>query len=434
MSGLGPTRRHLLTVPLAVGLAVESGCSSPQPPASSPTAARTIDVHCHLFNARDIPVEPFIREVVLREYPLADVIAEPVILLAQGILELGAMSANHEAQLLRQQASGLTTFAAVELPDIRDEDGLIQDRVRRAVTQMEAPNLQQLQEFGPTPQARMTPALDRFLRDLIKRTGADAQIAPPRSGELSPEAVLGVSPDAAAVAIASIGGEIRGIILLASLLTLPRASLAERLRALPRRGGNEIVFFAPAMVDYGYWLNAERVTTPLAEQVDVMSAIASRKGSPFAVHAYVSFCPWRQMMEPGQLDTVKDAILNMGCIGVKVYPVMGFLPYGNADASDKGDYPRRLRDTGKDWATRLDHALGQLYDFCVAEDVPILTHCSQSQDTSDAAGRRAPPAAWGEVVREGRWPTLRVSLGHFGGFWGLTKPGLDGWTAGRLDG
>ena len=49
---------------------------------------------------------------------------------------------------------------------------------------------------------------------------------------------------------------------------------------------------------------------------------------------------------------VKDAVEQRGFIGVKLYPVMGFLPYGNAEA-DPAAYPARLRQTGPDRKDRL---------------------------------------------------------------------------------
>jgi predicted TIM-barrel fold metal-dependent hydrolase len=77
--------------------------------------------------------------------------------------------------------------------------------------------------------------------------------------------------------------------------------------------------------------------------------------------------------------------------------------------------------------------LAQLYDFCGHEDVPILAHCSLSQDPSDAAGRRGSPKAWGAALAPDRWPTLRLNLGHFGGVWSLPRPHPDGWTQEAVD-
>ena len=211
---------------------------------------------------------------------------------------------------------------------------------------------------------------------------------------------------------------------LAQLVTRPRTELVQRLITLPARNDGDVALLVPALIDYSKWLNEE--SSPLRDQIDVMSAIARRPG-PYAVHPYVPFCPWRQMVEPGHLAMVKDAVEQRGFIGVKLYPVMGFLPYGNAEAPDPDAYPPRLRQTGPDWAARLDQGLAALYDWCIAEDVPVMAHCSYSQFPSAAAGKRGSPQAWRPVLD--RWPGLRLNLGHFGGFWDLAEVGSNGWTA-----
>ena len=424
------SRRSVLRLPAALGL---SGCvpHAPPPPLPPATALRAIDVHCHIFNARDIPIEPFIREVVLREYPLASIATEGMIVLAQAILRLGAVSALDEARELRGDPMLESIVPADErLPAKLDDKALVRDRTERALRRMMGPRAAVAEESVAGPPARVPPNLDRFLRDLIARTGEGVETESVQPARRRAGRAGALDPAAAGRAVASIGGEITGIALLASLLTLPRAELADRLRGLPRSDGGDVSFFTPAMVDYEYWLNAVGATTPLSQQVEVMSALAAKKGRSYAVHAYVSFCPWRQMVEPGQIETVRDAILNKGCIGVKLYPVMGFLPFGNAAAPDKPAYPERLRRLGPDWAERLDAALAELYDFCVLKDVPILAHCAPSQNTSTAAGQRAAPWAWEAVLSKPRWAGLRLNLGHFGGVWGLKTPNSDdGWTA-----
>ena len=51
-----------------------------------------------------------------------------------------------------------------------------------------------------------------------------------------------------------------------------------------------------------------------------------------------------------------------GAIGVKVYPPVGFKPFGN----------------GGSLGGMLDEQMRQVLRFCLTEDVPILAHCSFS--------------------------------------------------------
>jgi len=116
-----------------------------------------------------------------------------------------------------------------------------------------------------------------------------------------------------------------------------------------------------------------------------------------------------------QFSLVKDAILTKGFVGIKIYPLMGFRPTGNA-SQPAGIYPARLQKLD-DFAARLDIVLNELYAWCVANDVPIMAHCSFSQYSSVAGGRLGGPQGWFEVLQTYR--TLRLNLAHAGGVWNL---------------
>lgn len=116
-------------------------------------------------------------------------------------------------------------------------------------------------------------------------------------------------------------------------------------------------------------------------------------------------------------------MLNKGFVGVKLYPLMGFRPYGNADAPDPENYPELLRQGHPQWGTLLDQAMGALFDWCANEDVPIMAHCSWSQYPSKAAGNHGNPTAWKAVFTQTRWKNLRVNLAHLGGLWNMVPGG-----------
>lgn len=384
-----------------------------------PDTAYAIDVHCHVFNARDLPIASFVLDVVLEGQPVGGLPLVPLVTLVSLVMNRSAWSPQRE---LRELERGRTPA----------DDDVIQADIERAAADLltntpdAAAFRQKAVELLSGDGARLATAEalgDGDLELLDRLANRDPSRAA-RSLALSPRARMGALPAEAARGVTTIEDEVTGVFRLAQLVTRPRTELVQRLITLPARNNGDVALLVPALIDYGKWLN--EVSSPLRDQIDVMAAIARRPGS-YAVHPYVPFCPWRQMVEPGLLAMVKDAVEQRGFIGVKLYPVMGFLPYGNAEAPDPDAYPPRLRQTGPDWAARLDQGLAALYDWCVAEDVPVMAHCSYSQFPNPAAGERGAPTAWRPVLD--RWPGLRLNLGHFGGFWDLAEVGSNGWTA-----
>ncbi|TWB18439.1 amidohydrolase family protein [Nitrospirillum amazonense] len=308
------------------------------------------------------------------------------------------------------------------------------------------------------PPARPTPSATSFLAAVAKLQPGDP--VPGLSGDermetkslqpnvvsplakLTPEALA----DAAAQGVVQHASNQSGIFYMIGLLIGYRTELVRRLMTLPAANdAKDIALITPAMIDFSFWLDHRaddpsdptpasdpQDVTPLADQINVMSYIARIKTDQtetprkYAVHPFVSFCPWRQIAEQcrgvptaqQQFAKVQDAILQHGFMGVKLYPVMGFLPIGNAAAADKAAYPRRLQALGPHWAEKLDQALKDLYDWCIKHDVPVMAHCSFSRYPNDAAGHRGAPAAWVKVFDAG-YRNLRLNLSHCGGIWDL---------------
>jgi predicted TIM-barrel fold metal-dependent hydrolase len=109
------------------------------------------------------------------------------------------------------------------------------------------------------------------------------------------------------------------------------------------------------------------------------------------------------------IDIVRHAVELGGFAGVKLYPPSGFLPIGNG-----ARFGERI-------GFKLDAALRALYAYCVAEEVPILTHAACSNGFGDGYSELASPAGWVGVLRE--YPELRLCFGHFGHLHGVTEPG-----------
>jgi predicted TIM-barrel fold metal-dependent hydrolase len=197
-----------------------------------------------------------------------------------------------------------------------------------------------------------------------------------------------------------------------------------------------IDLYVPLMIDYAYWF--ENSGEPhIADQIAYVHdhVVLPYEGH---IHPFVPFDPARELAyqhgipgpdgQPEQhssLALVRDAILNKGFIGVKVYNTLGYRPLGNAQVD--AHRQRIYRENGLEryleadaqkafTGEALDRVLRDLYRFCVEEQVPITAHCLSCgieayEGASFDFGR---PIYWEEVFAE--FPELHLNLAHFG--WG----------------
>jgi len=424
------TLAGLVAAPALGRVAAQVRLPSPLAASDSRGSIPTIDIHCHVFNARDLPIPGFVTDVYLNDQPKAiEVPAGTVIWFLSQLMDAAAISAKDEATDLEKHPRPLVGFKPLS------HTILIADNVRRTAQRLTLPTPQTQSEIdaldrriaAALAQAATQRNIPLRMPTVQERQAFLRSLAAFGNPAFTTNPQLGLTPDALALGASKSPGQLVGALYLASLLTQSRAELTDTLATLPKRYASDVRFFAPALVDYSYWLDDFENVSSLDDQIGVMSDVAARKGRPFAVHPYVSFCPWRQMVEPKQFDSVKDAIQSRGFLGVKLYPVMGFLPTGNAHADPAG-YPDKLRKTRPDWAKALDESLAKLYKWCADEGVPILAHCSDSQAPSAAAGLRGGPKGWQDVVANGGFSGLRLNLGHLGGLWDLAKPSHNDWT------
>jgi predicted TIM-barrel fold metal-dependent hydrolase len=139
------------------------------------------------------------------------------------------------------------------------------------------------------------------------------------------------------------------------------------------------------------------------------------------VHSFVPFCPfkqvafWRGLTKDDPMALVQNAVLERGHIGVKMYPPMGFRPLDNA--SLPANYwigtPVRQPLPNPALGADLDAALGALYTWCLANDVPVMAHTSPSNNPDKKYKPDVTaPEHWAKVLKA--YPGLRVNFGHFG--------------------
>ncbi len=264
----GPSRREILGGALALG-----ACTRPvRAPARRFDEPIVVDVHCHDFNASDLPITGFIARTI------------------PGLSEITSGLTPIPEQILRRVVGTIHGWLNAEAPSADAEVPELRAALARGGL------------IGPaTPLPLPREVFDRLA----------AQIG----------SLLGIDP-------AALG---EGFFQLAETLHLvshPRARIAATLATIYPT----VSLFAPLMVDYDAW-TGDHAASSLASQVaanELCARLSIRGciGRPGArLHPFIAFDPLRN----GGLAIVQQAVLRAGFIGVKIYPPVGFLPIGNAD-------------------------------------------------------------------------------------------------------
>ena len=339
-----------------------------------------------MFNATDIPVNGFIHHVALHDGlmsgPLADLAARLVSgapgyaadkARLSGILGVAALTAAAAVVPQAGAPAGAPAGAGADLGAvIEDAFGA---EVQQAVSELSDEEVALIQNEAPPGQPALSAA-------------AEAAV---------PEAI-------------SLDTPVR-FVRWAKLFCQSRVDLATLYY---RFFSSEVGLAVPMLVDLSSGLN-DKAQTTLAQQVelfDMLSRASMRgliPGAPqLRLHPFVGFDPMRALADGAAGTTValvKDAVLNKGFIGVKVYPEMGWSPFQNTAAN--AGTPER--------AQALDAILDDFFGWCADEQVPVTAHCNHSNYPSQnaEAANYGSPDEWLSVLAA--HPGLRLNLGHFGG-------------------
>ena len=173
------------------------------------------------------------------------------------------------------------------------------------------------------------------------------------------------------------------------------------------------------------------------EQAAALSAVACSsdpdlKGRDLAFMAFDPNAAIEQVgggwqVRAGALADLRKAVDEHGCIGVKLYPLMGFRPSGNAQAIGADGQPMGLQR-----GQACDEALERLYGYCVSKALPIVAHTRwEGAWACPGARGNADPELWRPVLVA--HPTLRLDLAHLGGAEFLTGAAPAGWALTVVD-
>ena len=371
-----------------------------------------IDSHCHIFNLADLPVEQFLRQVQFRERGTPFI--GSVIRFVKK-LQRRSMGYRTEVKAIDRRG-GPAAVASVRTRAFQGEDPDVERAVDLALAETLSTSKKEDTKFrGFSPGKPEDEADDKFKAFLARKygftRGPDGSYAKETTRRWKSDSFSDPEEDDASRTLDW-----------GKLLTRSRMKITDNMIRTfsPSRGHASVNLYTPALVDFEYWLN-ERTPTSIPQQIDLMERITVAQGG--LIHGFVSFCPWRQIDEEARgrkktaLDRVEDAILNRGFIGVKLYPPMGFQPFGNASLKSK-DFPPHL--AGKPYARgfgkALDRALLRLYDLCIKHDFCIMVHTAPTQHAAAGYDQRAHPKHWHPVLAMPKYANLRVNLAHCGGF------------------
>jgi len=446
--------------------------------------ATIVDIHSHVFNADDLPIDGFVKKLFSAPALVTGILSVPLDRLTQW-----RAPGDELLELLRLLGPGAELEGAA--PDVVVEDPLVTDAELEAQLAAEwqrfgllpeAPAPDGLESMAPPPTdaqledalAAAPPAAVRELEAWLEDIDPAFAAMPADDGLEIFGGVFGkVAKLKQAVALF-----VTGLRLITRYRYQVAAALAETYPS--------VSLFVPALVDFAA-TTGDRPSADIRTQIAIHSLVArlsiagALPGSPNTrIAPFVPFDPYREVAETalklwdpdqgvrntyvpfadpagagpadryfrgipfdparartlrepkvdefgtpfldlagvtGAVDLVRHAIERGGFLGVKMYPPAGFLPLGNA-----------LRFGGTK-GEQLDAALRALYAYCVALDVPILTHAAHSNGFDDSWNSFAGPDGWELVLAE--FPSLRVCLGHFGHFHGVgvdgANPLVDGW-------
>ena len=253
-------RRTLLRGLAASAGGWTSGCVHHTP--SAPEYA-AIDTHCHVYNATDIPIKGFVKNVA---FGSNGAISDAIATFLAAIMEACSLTAAHESLEIDNGTIPILTL------NKKDEDQLFDDTVGRVADQLIAQSIT---------------GHSAAQKDLMKMFNSFA--AGKSQGSYTGSDV--------AKGVRASPGQIFGVFRMAFLMTRRRLELVRRLAKLPEHYPTEAKLLVPSMLDIHLWLGQDKPRSPHADQIALMTKIAIKHGGDFGVHGWVSYCPWRQIKD-----------------------------------------------------------------------------------------------------------------------------------------
>ena len=431
---------------MALGLAGTAGACAPCPDFIMPPPGRMKvgDAHTHLFNASDLPVGGFMRDVLAPVYLDGFPEVVPALVdIALKVLKFFSMSAEQELRERVPPWRGPSTepvsaeaFASrvaghMEAEIARggretgpaDPENDLADSHRALALVIASAGAQQEQQ----EQDRNPDRVDRAALSRIARLGA--AVVPP-GGTVR----MMATRERAARELDAV--DVMSIIRWAFLMVQPRCSHLHKYLAFAEGSGEaEVKVMINLLVDYDKWLDdAPARGSWHDKQVSFWTSYSRAVRERVDIHSFAGFDPLKHAEQAargqtGYLEELRgwftagpDAPHKVS--GFKVYPPMGFRVIGNARREPRKDRAgARVEKYWKDdpvlkafdLNTRLDASLDAFFDMCCETGAPVMTHARHSNEASTGSGADASLKYWharAERQFDKTGKKLRACMGH----------------------
>lgn len=422
ISGLGATGCCLAPVKPTIVASCSTNNSSflagPEVRAAWAKPQRYFDAHTHFFNARDVPVagflsksvahsikNPKIRELVIALAPIAEALSK---LAPTPKLEFDDLCSAPSLKALSLQDANDALDREIEQRRDRTAEELYGEIVRRSerIPALVNGATSDAKARGPNALRNQATSFSKdFVVEALRDGGAlrdrdTNRLVPQRISELSTEEAL----------VASIKGALQFV----GFMLAPRH---HNLRTYIKRNAQHspnlpLSGCFAAMVDLNYWLDCPAKSSHMEDQVRLHEQLALL--SQGFMLPLVGYNPWVDIKErKASLDLVERAVKKHGCVGVKIYPPMGFHPFNNAGM------PIETSEKRPD-LIELDERLASLYELCDSLGVPVMAHANESNGRDASHDALGGVAGWkalrdGEGTVKANIKSLFVNAGHFGG-------------------
>jgi len=165
-----------------------------------------------------------------------------------------------------------------------------------------------------------------------------------------------------------------------------------------------------ALVDFDYFLGKKPICSCLHDQVLLNKALAQLfKGYYFPM---VGYNPWTDIEESEKsFKLIEEAVQAHGFIGIKIYPSIGYFPYGNTGPDFCAKQPNQPADRHQ-----MDRNLRKMYRLAQDLKIPVMGHSGPGMGQTLCSGKYGDHQGWRKLAAllENDVLSTRIIFGHLG--------------------